>query len=133
MTNIHSVMREFEAMFDQTRQLSSLVMDGYPRFNLVATGEYTRRIELAVPGWNKDDIELTFHKGALVVQGTVKQTLPEGEKYLAQGLSMKPFRRVFPFGDSWHLSKAYMAKGLLCVDVYKEVPVEDTPLRIEIL
>ena len=73
-------------------QLASRVTDlpitNYPRYNLVAIGEEAYRIELALPGWKKQDIEIKQHKNELSIEGKEKQELDSNEeRYIYKGLS----------------------------------------------
>lgn len=112
---------------------SNSPMTGYPRYNVVRVGKGGYRVEVAVPGWDKDDIEITLHKNELKIEGTQKQVVEEGESYLYKGLSGKTFARVFKVGNNIELETAYMKNGLLCVDLVENVPEEDKPKRIEII
>lgn len=111
---------------------ASAVDGGYPRYNVVKVGEFGYRIELAVPGWSKEDIEISLHKQVLSVKGTKKQTESPEESYVYKGLSGKAFTRSFKVGDFIKLNKAYMERGLLCIDLFEEVPEENKPTHIEI-
>ena len=81
-------------------QLANRVTDypitNYPRYNLVAIGDEAYRIELALPGWKKQDIEIKQHKNELAIEGKEKQELDSNdERYIYKGLSGKVFKRVF--------------------------------------
>ncbi len=112
--------------------LGNQIDNGYPRYNIVKTeGGY--RVELAVPGWNKTDIEITLLKDTLKVRGVCKQkTESAGESYIYKGLSGKEFNRTFTVGTNIQLNKAYMKKGLLCIDLDEIIPEEDRPKIITI-
>ena len=62
-------------------------MTGYPRYNVVKVGTDGYRVEVAVPGWEKADIEITFDKNELRIEGTSKQEVSEGEDPLTAGSS----------------------------------------------
>ena len=104
----------------------------YPRYNIVKTdGGY--RVELAIPGWNKSDIEITLLKDVLTVRGVCKQKAEnEGESYIHKGLRGKEFTRTFTVGTNIQLKKAYMNKGLLCIDLDEVIPEEDKPKVVTI-
>ena len=71
----------------------------YPRYNLVAVGEEAYRIEMALPGWSKDDIDIKQHKNKLTIEGMEKQELnSDEERYIHKGLSGKTFSRIFTLG-----------------------------------
>jgi molecular chaperone IbpA len=99
----------------------------------VRVGSSDYRVEVAVPGWDKEDIEITLHKNELKIEGTQKQVAEQDETYLYKGLSGKTFSRVFKVGNNIELDTAYMKNGLLCIDLVENVPEEDKPKRIEIV
>ena len=108
------------------------VDNGYPRYNIVKTSA-GYRVEIAVPGWNKADIEISVLKDVLTVKGLCKQKTEDvSESYIYKGLSGKEFVRTFEVGKHIQLNKAYMNKGLLCIDLEEEVPEEDRPRVITI-
>lgn len=111
---------------------ASTVDGSYPRYNIVKVKDDGYRIEMAIPGWDKEDVKISLHKNVLSVKGTRKQKDTPEEEYLYKGLSGKCFNRSFKVGDYIKLSKAYMQKGLLCIDLHQEVPEQDKPLIIDI-
>ena len=118
--------------FDRFDNLTHNVDQGYPRYNIVKTkGGY--RVELAIPGWNKSDIEISLLKDVLTIKGLCKQKAEnKDESYIHKGLSGKDFLRTFTVGSNIQLNKAYMNKGLLCIDLNEVVPEEDRPRVIDI-
>ena len=118
--------------FDRFENNVHQIDNSYPRYNIVKTeGGY--RVELAVPGWNTDNIEITLHKDVLTVRGVCKQKAEtEGESYIYKGLSGKEFMRTFTVGTNIHLKKAYMNKGLLCITLDEIIPEEERPKIITI-
>jgi len=118
--------------FDRFENNVHQIDNSYPRYNIVKTeGGY--RVELAVPGWNTDNIEITLHKDVLTVRGVCKQKAEtEGESYIYKGLSGKEFTRTFTVGTNIHLNRAYMNKGLLCIDLEEIIPEEDKPKVVTI-
>ena len=118
-------------------QLASRVTDlpitNYPRYNLVAIGEEAYRIELALPGWKKQDIEIKQHKNELSIEGKEKQELDSNEeRYIYKGLSGKTFKRVFTLGDWVEVKDAGFKDGLLVVNLEVDVPEAEKPKAIEI-
>lgn len=122
----------FDRFVSDTSVFSPMLDGGYPRFNILRVGDYGFRIELAVPGWDKKDIDITFHKGLLTVEGKGKLHLLEGEKYIYKGLSGKCFTRTFGISEHVKLDRAYMERGLLCIDLHEALPPELQPTKVAI-
>jgi len=117
--------------FDRFENVNPNIDGAYPRYNIVKT-EAGYRVEIAVPGWNKSDIEISQHKDVLTVKGLCKLTEKDGESYVYKGLSGKEFVRTFTLHKHVQLKKAYMNRGLLCIDLDEVVPDEERPKMINI-
>lgn len=131
MADLHKFLLGFDRFMD-TSVFAPTLDGGYPRYNVVRVGNSGFRVELAVPGWNKEDIEILLHKGVLRVEGKIKQSEKENEAYIYKGLSGKCFTRTFGVSEHVILDKAYMERGLLCIDLHEEIPKELQPTKVTI-
>jgi molecular chaperone IbpA len=132
LADLQKFLLGFDRFVNDTSVFSSTLDGGYPRFNILRVGEHGFRIELAVPGWNKEDIDISLHKGFLTVKGSKKQTEDADETYIYKGLSGKCFTRTFGVSEHIKLDSAYMKRGLLCIDLHEEVPNELQPQKVTI-
>jgi len=132
VADLHKFMLGFDRMFNDTSVFAPTLDGGYPRFNILRVGKHGFRVELAVPGWNKDDLEISLHKGLLTVKGNVKQVESGNETFVYKGLSGKCFSRTFGVSEHVKLDKAYMERGLLCIDLHEEIPDELQPVKVTI-
>jgi len=125
---------KFFVGFDRLEQdfFASTVDGSYPRYNIVRTGEYGYRVEIAVPGWDRKDIEISLFKKVLSVKGTRKQVENPDETYAYKGLSGKQFTRDFKVGDYIKIEKAYLERGLLCLNLVQDLPESERPVTITI-
>lgn len=104
----------------------------YPRYNIIKVGDIGYRLEVALPGWNIEDINVTLDKNVLKVEGTSKQVQEENEVFIYKGLSGKAFERTFSVAENIKVQKAYMKNGLLCISLYEEIPESLKPRKIAI-
>ena len=127
-------MPKFFLGFDRMHEqfLNNNIDNGYPRYNVIKTGETGYLVELAVPGWDKNDLEISLHQNTLTIKGMRKQTTKDEEVYLHKGLSGKCFTRTFKVGEYIELTTAYMARGLLCIELEERVPAEAMPKYVNI-
>ena len=130
MADLPKFFLGFDRMHDQF--LNNTFDNGYPRYNIVKTGETGYLIELAIPGWDKKDFEISLHKNVLQIQGKRKQQSPSDEVYLHKGLSGKCFTRTFKVGEYIELDKAYMERGLLCISLVQNTPESELPKYVNI-
>ena len=86
----------------------------YPRYNVIENkGNY--RIEVAVPGWKKEELELIADGEELHIAGKKEQKLNGGEVFVHQGLSLKSFERRFILNPDLQVDKVNLQDGLLTI------------------
>jgi molecular chaperone IbpA len=104
--------------------------DTYPPYNIERSSEDNYRISLALAGFSSNEVTITAEQNMLTVEGA-KVEKPETE-YLYQGISARPFRRVFNLADFVQVKGASFEGGLLKIDLVREVPEAMKPRRIAI-
>lgn len=104
--------------------------ENYPPYNIERAGEDNYQISLALAGFAPDEITITAEQNALTVQG---HKADHGEhQYLYQGISSRPFRRVFNLADFVQVKGASFEGGVLKIDLVREVPEAMKPRQIAI-
>ena len=121
----------FDRLFDLMDQAANWSTDdNYPPYNIERTGEDQYRISLALAGFSPDEVSITAEQNVLTVEGAKSQKA--NTEYLYQGISARPFRRVFNLADYVQVKGATFTDGLLQVDLVREVPEAMKPRRIAI-
>ena len=121
----------FDRLFDLMDQSANWSKDdNYPPYNIERTGDDQYRISLALAGFSPDEVTITAEQNMLTVEGT-KLHKPDTE-YLYQGISTRPFRRVFNLADYVQAKSANFVEGLLQIDLVREVPEAMKPRRVAI-
>jgi molecular chaperone IbpA len=117
----------FDLIEDQTRWADE---DNYPPYDIHRLGENQYQISLALAGFTADEITVTAEQNLLSVQG--RKSEKEGHEYLYQGISARPFERVFNLADFVKVQHATLENGLLTIDLVREIPDAMKPRRIAI-
>ena len=121
----------FDRLFDMLDQTAHFEgNDNYPPYNIERAGEDHYRISLALAGFSPEEITITAEQNVLTVEGSKAQKTDNA--YLYQGISARPFRRVFNLADYVQVKQASFQDGLLLIDLVREVPEAMKPRRIEI-
>jgi molecular chaperone IbpA len=122
----------FDRLFDLIDESARLTAeDGYPPYNIERVGEdHHYRISLALAGFTPDEVTITAEQNVLTVEGSKAQKAET--EYLYQGISARPFRRVFNLADYVQVEGASFENGLLKIDLVHEVPEAMKPRRIAI-
>jgi len=132
MTRLASFNHPFLLGFEEfERTLDRLAKngDGYPPYNIEATGENGLRITLAVAGFAADELSVQIEDSQLIVRG--KQSEDPGRVYLHRGIAARQFQRAFMLADGIEVVGASLADGLLHIDLARP-PVETRVRKIEI-
>lgn len=119
--------------FDRLFDLANDTMndsDNYPLYNIERTGEDQYQIALALAGFAPDEITITAEQSTLTVEG--RKANKGDHDFLYQGISMRPFRRVFNLADYIQVKDATFEDGMLRIGLVREVPESMKPRRIEI-
>lgn len=119
----------FDNMFDQ---FESLLGDGglsaqsnYPPYNIRKTGKDKYAIEVAVAGFNKDDVEVEYEDNLLTVKTKKIDKAVEKDtdgEIIHRGISQRSFSRSFTIADDIKVEGAEIKDGLLTINCEKIVP-----------
>lgn len=89
----------------------------YPRYNIVE-GNAGFVIEVAVPGWSKENLKVVVKDNELRIQGNRDDR--GGDSYLHQGLSTKSFDKVFVLNSDLQVEDVALKDGLLTITIGKD-------------
>jgi len=96
------------------------VNESYPPYNIVKESEIKWRIELALAGWSKEDIEVTTESNVLVIKSRKDKKVEE--EYLHKGVSSRSFARGFNLSDDVEIGTVTFNNGLLVVELRRIIP-----------
>lgn len=105
-----------------------------PVVNILETLEGFR-IELAVPGFQKDDFQIKLEKDLLTISATKAAPQPEeGVKYLRRDFSFGSFERVFRLPETIDADKldARFTNGVLQINLLKKPEAQPVVKKIEV-
>ena len=121
----------FDRLFDLAEEsLRWTGEDNYPLYNIEKTGDDRYTISLALAGFSPADITITAEQNTLTVEG--HKTVKEEKEMLYQGISARPFRRLFSLADHVQVKDADFDNGLLKIALVREVPEAMKPRKIAI-
>jgi molecular chaperone IbpA len=103
----------------------------FPPYNLIKIDEDNYKIELAVAGYTKEDIDITVDKDVLTVKSTLTEEKPKDE-VLHQGIAERQWQQQFVLGEWIVIKDATLKDGLLTIKCERELPEELKPKTIKI-
>ena len=121
----------FDRLFDMLEN-SSLAQGGenYPPFDLLQVDENHYRINLAVAGFGRDEIDIVAQQNQLIVTG--KKVEDDKADYVHRGIANRSFERRFGLADHIKVTEADLKDGLLSIDLVREIPEAMKPKKIAI-
>ena len=117
----------FDDMFDQFESMlgnGGVVQSNYPPYNIRKAGKDKYAIEVAVAGFNKDDVEVEYEDNLLTIKTKdVKRTEEkDGDEVIHRGISQRSFARSFTIADDVKVNGAELKDGLLTISCEKIIP-----------
>jgi molecular chaperone IbpA len=125
----------FDRLFSMLDQTASFENGGtsYPPYNIERTGDNSYRVTIAVAGFSEPDLSIEYKENTLTVKGEKK---PEPDAHptevLYQGIAARAFERVFRLAEFVEVKSAKLERGLLHIDLVRELPEAMKPRTIRI-
>jgi len=121
----------FNDMFDRLNTVHTMAShQSYPPYNIVKVEDDVFRVDLALAGFDKKDVDVTVDNGTLVIKGEV--ATDDDSEAVYKGIAARKFTRTFALGEYMEVTAAELKNGLLSVTVEKIVPEDKKPKTIKI-
>ena len=92
----------------------------YPPYNLVKESSVDFRLEIALAGYKKEDIEVTTEWNKLFVEA--KKSINSDDEYLYKGLAKRAFVRSWTLSDDVEVKDISFEDGLLTIKINRVIP-----------
>ena len=93
----------------------------YPPYNIVQVNNVESRLEIALAGFKKDEVQVYTEFGKLSVQGK-KEKSPDDGEFGYKGLAQRSFTRQWTIADDTEVRSVSFDDGLLVDELGKIVP-----------
>ena len=118
-----NVFDHFGRMFED--DMFDVSVPNYPPYNIVKTGKHTYDVEVALAGYGKKDIDVTYEDGMLTIKSIKdKETkeVEDNEGMLHKGIAKRMFSKSFTIADDVVVKGAELKDGLLKVSMERIIP-----------
>ena len=106
--------------FDRVFKLHETTSN-YPPYNLVQVSNVESRLEIALAGFKKAEVNVYTQDGKLFVEGQ-KEDKETGTEYLHRGMAQRSFTRAWTLSDETEVRSVEFEDGLLTINLGKIVP-----------
>jgi molecular chaperone IbpA len=124
----------FDEQFNKLAKLHDEVaknIPNYPPYNIRKVSENKYTIELAVAGFAKQDIEITFEDNKLIVAGKISDENGT-DNFIWKGIADRAFNRTFVLNDQVEIESAEMINGMLKIFLERIIPEHKKSKKIDI-
>ena len=112
---------------------SANVPSNYPPYNIVKVSEDNYRIELALSGFNADQIDIETHENVLTISSqNGENSEASSDEFLHRGIAQRGFEKRFQLADHVRVTSADFNNGLLLIALERELPEALKPQKIAI-
>jgi len=122
----------FDRTFDSLALLASSRANetNYPPYNIRKLSEDQYTIELAVAGFDEENIDIELVEETLIINGNRPKEASDG--LLHQGLAARDFIKKFVLSDDMVIKGAALSNGWLYVGIERIIPDEKKPRKIKL-
>ena len=127
------VFDHFESMFNH--EYDSINIPNYPPYNIVKTGKYTYDIQVALAGYSKKDVDVSFENSVLTIKSVKdkdEEEVKDNDGVLHKGIAKRMFSKSFTIAEDVEIKGAELKDGLLVVSMEKVIPEHKKARTIEI-
>jgi molecular chaperone IbpA len=123
----------FDSLFnDFEHRFANQINQNYPPYNVLKHDEDTYEIQVAVTGFNKDEITVEVDQNQLIVKGDRISVDEEDAEYLHRGLASRNFVRSWTLAEHMVVGDASIKNGVLTIELAREVPEALKPRVLKI-
>jgi len=127
------VFDHFESMFNH--QYDSISQPNYPPYNIVKTGKYNYDIQVALAGYGKKDVDVSFENSVLTIKSVkdeAEKEVEDNDGVLHKGIAKRMFSKSFTIAEDVEIKGAELKDGLLVVSMERIIPDHKKARTIEI-
>ena len=92
----------------------------YPPYNLIQVSNVESRLELALAGFKKEEVNVYTEYGKLFVEGQKESR--DDTNYVHRGMAQRSFTRSWTLSDDTEIRSVTFEDGLLSIQLGKVVP-----------
>lgn len=113
----------FDTLFsDFEHRYANQINSNYPPYNVIKHDEDTYEIEVAVTGFDKDEIIVEIDQNQLIVKGERVDIQSAETVYLHRGLASRNFTRAWTLAEHMEVREGKIKNGVLTIGLKRVVP-----------
>ena len=139
INNLRPMTVGFDRFFSDWEEMFSndffKTPSNWPAYNIVEKKNNHYDIEVALAGFNKKDIKVSYADGQLSIESVKNDKTKERDEngnVIHQGIAKRYFKKSFSIADNCEVKNAELKDGLLRVSLERIIPEAQKPRVIDI-
>ena len=136
INNLRPLTVGFDRFFSDWEEMFSndffKTPSNWPAYNIVEKKDNHYDIEVALAGFNKKDIKVSYADGQLSIESVKNDKTDENGNVIHQGIAKRYFKKSFSIADNCEVKNAELKDGLLRVSLERIIPEAQKPRVIDI-
>ena len=139
INNLRPLTVGFDRFFSDWEEMFSndffKTPSNWPAYNIVEKKDNHYDIEVALAGFNKKDIKVSYANGQLSIESVKNDKTKERDEngnVIHQGIAKRYFKKSFSIADNCEVKNAELKDGLLRVSLERIIPEAQKPRMIDI-
>ena len=139
INNLRPLTVGFDRFFSDWEEMFSndffKTPSNWPAYNIVEKKDNHYDIEVALAGFNKKDIKVSYADGQLSIESVKNDKTKERDEngnVIHQGIAKRYFKKSFSVADNCEVKNAELKDGLLRVSLERIIPEAQKPRMIDI-
>ena len=139
INNLRPLTVGFDRFFSDWEEMFSndffKTPSNWPAYNIVEKKDNHYDIEVALAGFNKKDIKVSYADGQLSIESVKNDKTKERDEngnIIHQGIAKRYFKKSFSIADNCEVKNAELKDGLLRVSLERIIPEAQKPRVIDI-
>ena len=139
INNLRPLTVGFDRFFSDWEEMFSndffKTPSNWPAYNIIEKKDNHYDIEVALAGFNKKDIKVSYADGQLSIESVKNDKTKERDEngnIIHQGIAKRYFKKSFSIADNCEVKNAELKDGLLRVSLERIIPEAQKPRMIDI-
>jgi molecular chaperone IbpA len=121
--SLNRALLGFDDLFNNFEQrFANQINNSYPPYNILKRDDDTYELEVAVTGFEKDEIVVEIDQNNLIVKGNKKEVELNEPTYLHRSLATRDFTRSWTLAEHMIVDEGTIKNGVLTIKISRVVP-----------
>jgi molecular chaperone IbpA len=130
---LNKALLGFDAMFsDFEHRYANQINSNYPPYNILKRSENSYEIQIAVTGFERDEVSVEVDQNQLIVRAERKALEDVETTYIHRGLASRSFERIWTLAEYVEVGEGRIKNGVLTIELTRIMPETMKPRSIKI-